>query len=155
METTMSDITTTEYADEKPVMPKGLRITAVATIAQCGIQIVGFLIILWVAAAKMGITFGEYVIYSTALLGSLLPLFGIVAGTGLLLKKSWGRKSSLVFSVIAIFLYGTAFALMLIQDPNFEGKLHYFILPAIGLMGIPVWNLYYLNKKNIKKLLAH
>lgn len=142
-----------DYVRKDPTpVPRGIKITAILLIVLCGLQLIIWNTMLVVAADKLGTTLGDFVIYTSMIFGSLTPTIGLAAGIGVLMMKRWARTLALVFSVIAILLYGAAFSLALYGDDTWMQSAHVLIFPVGYLIGLPVWTLIYLSRKKIKML---
>ena len=153
MENEITMPATADYAKKDPTpVPKGIKITAILLIVLCGLQLIGWNTMLVVAADKLGTTLCDFVIYSTMIFGSLTPFLGLAAGIGVLMMKRWGRTLALVFSVIAVLLYGAAFSLALYGDETWRQSVHVIIFPVGFLIGLPLWTLIYLSRKKVRML---
>ena len=156
METTDAAVITEESesvaTENSAAVPRGLKITAILLIVMCGVQLLGWNIMLAVAAYKLHTNFGDAVIYSSSIFGSILPLLGLIAGIGILLRKPWSKTMALVFSVIAILLYGTVFAIIFTTDPTWRYSIHVILFPVAFLLGLPIWTLGYLTRPRIRAL---
>lgn len=155
METTDAAVITEEPESEvaeKSAVPRGLKITGILLVVICGVQLLGWNIMLAVAAYKLHTNFGDAVIYSSSIFGSILPLMGLIAGIGILLRKRWSNTMALVFSVIAILLYGTVFTIIFTTDPTWRYSIHIILFPVAFLLGLPIWTLGYLTRPRIRVL---
>ena len=131
-------------------IPKGIKITAILLIVLCGFQLIVWNAMLVVASERLGTNLADFVIYSSMIFGSILPFMGVTAGVGILLLKGWGRTMAIVFSVLALMLYGTAISMALYTDNTWRQSAHLILFPFGYLLGLPIWTLYYLTRKQIK-----
>lgn len=142
----------TVATENNAVAPRGLKITGILLVVICGVQLLGWNIMLAVAAYKLHTNFGDAVIYSSSIFGSIIPLLGLIAGIGILLRKPWSKTLAIVFAVIAILLYGTVLAIIFTTDPTWRYSIHVILFPIAFLLGLPIWTLGYLTRPRIRAL---
>ena len=140
--------------NNESTLPVGIKITGIALVVLCGLQIIGWNVMMVIAASKLRTSITDFVIYSTGIMGSLTPLLGVVAGVGVLLMKSWGRTTGVIFSAIAIILYGSGFALAIFLDGTIRHSISSVIAPITVLLGLPIWTIYYFTRERIKTVFS-
>jgi hypothetical protein len=140
--------------NNESILPVGIKITGIALVVLCGLQIIGWNVMMVIAASKLRTSITDFVIYSTGIMGALTPLLGVVAGVGVLLMKSWGRTAGVIFSAIAIILYGSGFSLALYMDGALRHSISSVIAPIAVLLGLPIWTIYYFTRERIKTVFS-
>jgi hypothetical protein len=130
-------------------MYRGIKTTAILLIFICGIQIVGLLFVMAKMASKTGHGTG-LIIIPFIMVGSILPVIGLVSGVGLMSIKPWALKYVLGFSKMSIALYGFGVVLHIFFDSSSRiSDVIFFI--AYGCT-LPLWCLYYLTRPHIESL---
>jgi len=123
----------------------GVKITSILLILYCTIQLA---FVSSLASFKV-----DALIISLIFLGSILPLFGLISGIGLLGMRTWARDKVILFSKICLVFYGCGIPLSCVL----EGSSNRSVITAIFLLGyflsLPIWCLYYLSKPRILLLL--
>lgn len=134
-----------------PSPPKGIKYTGMALIALCGLQVISWNVIMVMAASALKTNIGDFVIYSSCIFGSIVPVLGVITGIGVYNLKAWGKTMSLLFSIISILLYSIAFALVSYNDPAWRYSLHIVVFPGLYLLGLPIWSLYYFTRPQTRQ----
>ncbi|MEN6624520.1 MAG: hypothetical protein ABFD50_23600 [Smithella sp.] len=122
--------------------PIGIKITSIFLILHCVTQLVPLILL----ASRHG---PDALIIIFIILGSILPLMGLVSAIGLFCMRVWGQNTVILFSQISIAFYGISIPLSCTLE-GFSGGL---VIPAffllVYLLSLPIWCSYYLSSPPI------